>query len=71
MARKRWPEGAEENRRAAIAAIREARRLQNEARRLAKTDPQLQTLYLADASALLADAERYLLLARLGEEEDE
>lgn len=71
MARKRrWPDGADEHRRAAIAAIREARRLQNEARRLAKTDPHMQAILLADAATLLSDAERWLVLARLGEGDD-
>lgn len=70
MKRRRWPDGAEEQRRAAITAIRETRRLIREIRRLARVDPILIELMTADAETNLADAERYLVLARSGETEE-
>lgn len=70
MKRRRWPDGAEEHRRAAIAMIREARKLAQEIRRLARIDPALIELMSADMMTHLADAERYLILARSGETEE-
>lgn len=71
MRRRRWPDGADEHRRAAIQAIRVARHRIDEARKLAKIDPQLQQLLLADAATDLSDAERYLVLARMGEKDED
>lgn len=72
MARRRkWPEGAEQQRRDAIAAIRIIRRLAQDARKLAKIDPKLIEMMLADIEIQAADAERLLVLARLGERESE
>lgn len=70
MKRRRWPDGAEEHRKAAITMIRETRRLLSEIRRLARIDPVLIELMAADALTNLADAERYLVLARSGEAEE-
>jgi len=71
MRRRRWPDGAESQRLAAIQCIKEARRLIRVARQNAKIDPTLQTMALADAGEQLADAERYLTLARLGQTEED
>ena len=71
MRRRRWPAGAEEQRRAAIQAIRYARELIRDARACAKIDPTLQAIQLADAGEQLADAERFLTLAKLAEGDDE
>lgn len=70
MKRRRWPDGAEEQRRAAITMIRDTRKLIQEIRRLARIDPVLIELMSADAETNLADAERYLVLARSGEAEE-
>lgn len=70
MRRRRWPDGAETQRKDAIAAIREIRRLAQEARRLARIDPTLIAIMLADIELQAADAERMLVLARLGETEE-
>lgn len=82
MQRRRWPDGAETHRKDAIAAIRTAREEQRRARALIDQLEQLlrRTLHeplahamltdmrskLADAGEQLADAERFLVLARLG-----
>lgn len=82
--RRRWPEGAEERRRAAITTIHEARALQQGVQRLladiyttARLDPSLVELMSRDAQrdlafseTNLADAERYLVLARSGETDE-
>lgn len=70
MRRRRWPDGAEEQRRAAITMIREARRLLTEIRKQARIDPTLIEMMSADAITQLADAERYLVLARSGETDE-
>jgi hypothetical protein len=82
MQRRRWPDGAETHRRDAIAAIRAARDEQRQVRTLIDQIDQLlrRTLHeplahamlndirtrIADAGEQLADAERFLVLARLG-----
>lgn len=71
MRRRRWPDGADDHRRAAIQAIKVARGRIDEARKLARIDPHLQQLLLADANADLSDAINYLLLARMGEKDED
>lgn len=71
MRRRRWPGGAETQRKDAISAIRQIRELADEARRLTKTNPALVELQLADIQRHAADAERLLVLAKLGEREDD
>lgn len=87
MRRRRWPDGAETQRRTAIAAIRDARESHREIRTLAdkledllrKTmNEPLAHWMLADirtacgdAGEALADAERLLVLAKLGEKEED
>lgn len=71
MARVRWPNGAEGNRKRAIEEIDTARRLLDAARGYVKTNPTLLVLMIADASTALSDAKSQLLLARLGESDDE
>jgi hypothetical protein len=82
MQRRRWPDGAETYRKNAIAAIRTAREEQRDARALIDqldqllrrtlNEPLAQAMLtdtrtkLADAGEQLADAERFLVLARLG-----
>lgn len=69
MRRRKWPDGAETQRRDAISAIRAIRELADQARPLLKTNPALVELLLADIQRNSADAERLLILARLGESE--
>jgi len=69
--RRRWPDKAEDHRRSTIMMIREARRLIQEIRKEAKKDPDLVIMMAADAETSLADAERYLVLARSGETEED
>ena len=86
MQRRRWPDGAEMQRKDAIAAIRTARDEQRRVRELLMNLDQLlrRTLHeplahdmisdmrtaIADAGEQLADAERFLVLARSGETEE-
>ena len=86
MQRRRWPDGAEMQRKDAIAAIRTARDEQRRVRELLMGLDQLlrRTLHeplahdmisdmrtaIADAGEQLADAERFLVLARSGETEE-
>lgn len=69
--RRRWPDGAETQRRDAIAAIRAIRLLAQEARKIVKIDPKLIEMMLADIEIQAADAERLLVLAKLGEREED
>lgn len=87
MQRRRWPDGAETQRRDAIAAIRAAREEQRTTRTLLDRLDQLlrRTLHeplahdmisdarvhLADAGSALADAALFLTQARLGERDDD
>lgn len=70
MTRRRWPDGAEDQRKAAVAAIKEARELIKKARLFPKTNPDLLQMLLADALTELSDAERYLIQARSGEKDE-
>lgn len=86
MQRRRWPDGAETQRKDAIIAIRAARDEQRRIRELLTNLDQLlrRTLReplahdmisdmraaIADAGEQLADAERLLVLARLGAAEE-
>lgn len=69
--RRRWPDGAETQRRDAITAIRTIRQLAQEARKIVKIDPTLIEMMLADIEVQAADAERLLVLAKLGEKEED
>jgi hypothetical protein len=85
--RRRWPDGAETQRKDAIAAIRAAREEQRHTRALLdQLDGLLRRtlreplahdmiadarMHMADAGEQLADAERLLVLARLGERDDD
>lgn len=69
--RRRWPDGAETQRQNAIAAIRSARDLTEYLRTLSEVDVRILRGVLADILVELSDAERYLVLARLGEPEPE
>lgn len=69
--RRRWPDGAETQRRDAITAIRTIRHLAQEARKIVKIDPKLIEMMLADIEIQSADAERLLVLAKLGEREED
>lgn len=88
MARRRkWPEGSEQQRKDAIAAIRNTRDLHQDIRALTyRLDELLRSTLneplahlitadirtaCSDAGEALADAERLLVLARLGEKEEE
>lgn len=87
MQRRRWPDGAETQRKDAIAAIRAARDEQRATRALLEQLDQLlrrtlreplahdmiadARLHMADAGEQLADAERLLVLARLGAAEED
>lgn len=64
--RRRWPDGAEQHRQDALAAIIEARRLLRHLRRHLKANPALCELMAADAETQLADAERMLEVAKHG-----
>lgn len=85
--RRRWPDGAETQRKDAIAAIRTAREEQRQTRALLdQLDSLLRRtlreplahdmiadmrIRIADAGEQLADAERLLVLARLGASEEQ
>jgi aminoglycoside/choline kinase family phosphotransferase len=71
MRRRRWPDGAEQQRRDAIAAIRTIRHLAQNARKIVKIDPTLIEMMLADIEIQAADAERLLILAKLGERQED
>lgn len=71
MRRRRWPDGAESHRVAAIQCIKHARNLMDDARRNAKVNPDLQAIQIADAQRMLSDAERFLVLARLGVDDED
>ena len=68
--RRRWPDGAESHRQAAVEHIRHARNLIRAARANSRINPTLLELQLADADTNLGDAENRLLRARLGEPEE-
>ena len=86
MQRRRWPDGAETQRRDAVTAIRAARDEQARSRAVLKqldgllrrtlNEPLAHDMIrdiqvaLSDAGEQLADAERLLVLARLGQDEE-
>lgn len=65
MTRRRWPDRADEQRRAAITNIAAARdRLADVSRDVTRIETRMA---IAEVKEWLSDAERYLVLARLAE----
>lgn len=71
MRRRKWPDGADKQRRQAVSAFQAINDLAEQARALTKKDPILVELLLADIQRYSADGRSLLLLAKLGESEQD
>lgn len=67
--RRRWPDGAEQRRQDALAAIDDVRKLLRDMRENARKDPDFVIMMTYEAGEILADAARFLAMARSGEKD--